>query len=40
VPHSKKNDFQALSFRENNKAINTDSYLEKLENTLNGITNE
>jgi hypothetical protein len=33
----KKNDFQALSFRENNKAINTDSYLEKLENTLNGI---
>jgi hypothetical protein len=32
-----KNDFQALSFRENNKAINTDSYLEKLENTLNGI---
>jgi hypothetical protein len=32
-----KNDYQALSFRENNKIINTDSYLEKLENTLNGI---
>jgi hypothetical protein len=32
-----KSDYLALRFRENNKAINTDSYLEKLENTLNGI---
>ena len=32
-----KNDYPAFSFRENNKGFNRESYLEKLENSLNGI---
>jgi hypothetical protein len=32
-----KNDYPAFSFRENNKVFSRESYLEKLENSLNGI---
>jgi hypothetical protein len=32
-----KNDYLAFSFREINKGFNRESYLEKLENSLNGI---